>query len=273
MGKVIIAGSFDDLKSPDVRLMEEAAKLGSLHVFLWSDELIRALEGKSPKLPMEERLYLLQGIRYVTQVQIVNDLADQDSLPPLDESNSTIWVVSKANDSAKKRLHAVSKGLKYHLVGPTILNDFPKAPPNLIDEQSNPQKVVVTGCYDWFHSGHMRFFEEASALGNLYVVVGSDANVRLLKGEGHPMFPEDERRYLVQSVRYVKQALVSSGTGWMDAEPEIAQIKPDRYVVNEDGDVPEKRSFCEEHGIEYVVLKRTPKEGLLRRQSTDLRGF
>jgi hypothetical protein len=77
----------------------------------------------------------------------------------------------------------------------------------------------------------------------------------------------------VQAVRFVRQALVTSGSGWMDAEPEIALIKPDRYVVNKDEDKPEKREFCRERGLEYVVLKRMPKEGLLCRQSTDLRGF
>ena len=56
-------------------------------------------------------------------------------------------------------------------------------------------------------------------------------------------------------------------------EPEIALIRPDRYVVNEDGDKPEKRAYCAENGLQYVVLKRLPKEGLPRRQSTDLRGF
>ncbi len=59
----------------------------------------------------------------------------------------------------------------------------------------------------------------------------------------------------------------------MDAEPEIDRIKPDRYAVNEDGDKPEKREFCEQHDLEYVVLKRVPKEGLPRRESTHLRGF
>jgi hypothetical protein len=59
----------------------------------------------------------------------------------------------------------------------------------------------------------------------------------------------------------------------MDAAPEIDKIKPDIYVVNEDGDRPEKREFCERHGLEYVVLKRAPKEGLPQRESTDLRGF
>jgi hypothetical protein len=59
----------------------------------------------------------------------------------------------------------------------------------------------------------------------------------------------------------------------MDAEPEIARIKPDIYAVNEDGDKPEKRAFCQQRGIDYVVLKRTPKVGLPRRESTILRGF
>jgi cytidyltransferase-like protein len=132
---------------------------------------------------------------------------------------------------------------------------------------------VVTGCYDWFHTGHVRFFEECSELGDLFVVVGHDANIRLLKGDGHPMFQENERRYLAGSIRYVTQALVSSGMGWMDAEPEIHTLKPHLYAVNEDGDKPEKRAFCARHGLEYVVLKRTPKPGLTRRTSTDLRGF
>jgi hypothetical protein len=59
----------------------------------------------------------------------------------------------------------------------------------------------------------------------------------------------------------------------MDAEPEIEWIAPTHYVVNEDGDQPEKRVFCEQRGIEYVVLKRVPQAGLPARSSTALRGF
>jgi glycerol-3-phosphate cytidylyltransferase-like family protein len=87
------------------------------------------------------------------------------------------------------------------------------------------------------------------------------------------MQTQEERRYMVGAIRYVKQALITSGMGWMDAEPEIARLKPDIYLVNEDGDKPEKQAFCAAHGLRYVVLKRTPKEGLPRRSSTDLRGF
>ena len=78
---------------------------------------------------------------------------------------------------------------------------------------------------------------------------------------------------MISAIRYVKLALITTGWGWLDAEPEIARLKPDIYLVNEDGDKPEKREFCEAHGLRYVVLKRTPKEGLPRRSSTNLRGF
>lgn len=78
---------------------------------------------------------------------------------------------------------------------------------------------------------------------------------------------------MVGSVRYVKECRVTTGTGWMDAEPEVYKIQPDIYAVNEDGDKPEKREFCAKHGLQYVILKRTPKEGLAKRSSTKLRGF
>jgi hypothetical protein len=97
--------------------------------------------------------------------------------------------------------------------------------------------------------------------------------VELLKGPGHPMHSEQERRYMVAAVRSVHTCLVSSGSGWMDAEPEIDRIQPAFYIVNEDGDQPEKRTFCEQHGIEYVVLQRSPQTGLPSRSSTELRGF
>jgi hypothetical protein len=59
----------------------------------------------------------------------------------------------------------------------------------------------------------------------------------------------------------------------MDAEPEIEALKPEVYIVNEDGDRPEKRAYCEARGIKYLVLRRTPQSGLPRRDSTTLRGY
>jgi cytidyltransferase-like protein len=268
---VVVMGSFDDVRSRHIRFLEEAAKLGTLRVLLWNDEVVRAATGNPLKFPLAERQYFLQAVRYVDQTTVVSDPIDPEALPQIGGSLAGVWVVSEADDSPQKRNYCASRGLAYHVVKDQATFGFP--PSLTLTPRSDRKKVVVTGCYDWFHSGHVRFFEEVSELGDLYVVVGSDANVALLKGAGHPLLQQDERRYVVQSIRYVTQVLISSGQGWMDAEPEIAQIKPDRYAVNEDGDNPEKREFCRTHGLEYVVLKRTPKAGLPRRQSTDLRGF
>ena len=124
------------------------------------------------------------------------------------------------------------------------------------------KKVIVTGCYDWLHSGHVRFFEEVSAWATCTWSSATTPTSACSRAKAIRCFRQDERRYMVQSIRFVKQALITSGRGWMDAEPEIAVIQPDIYAVNEDGDKPEKREFCAQHGLEYVVLKRTPKEGL-----------
>ena len=273
MTKTFVTGSFDNLQAGQIRFLEAASKLGEVQVWLWSDESVRALTGQPPKFPAAERLYMLQANRYVSAAAIAPAGVGLHALPEAVEPRPAVWAVEIKDDDAQKRAYCETHGLGYCVLGMDTHQGFPEFKPPAPSEATGRKRVIVTGCYDWFHSGHVRFFEEVSALGDLYVVAGSDQNVRLLKGEGHPLFPQAERRYVIQSVRYVKQALISSGQGWMDAEPEIARIRPNIYAVNEDGDKPEKRAFCKQHGLDYVVLKRLPKPGLPRRQSTDLRGF
>jgi cytidyltransferase-like protein len=131
-------------------------------------------------------------------------------------------------------------------------------------------KVFVSGCFDLLHSGHVRFFEEASQFGELYVAIGSDKTVRELK-ERETINTEAERLYIVNAIKFVKKAFISSGSGMLDFEPELRKIVPSIFVVNEDGDKIEKRRLCEELGIKYYVLKRTPKDGLPMRSTTLLR--
>jgi cytidyltransferase-like protein len=274
MKRIVVTGSFDDLRSHRMRFLQEASRLGAVHVALWRDEDVCALEGRAPKFPLEEREYVLRVVRYVADVSAAPVGVARDDLPAIDGVAPDVWAVLESDDNAPKRVFAKAHGVAYHVVKEKDLQGFPAdATASACPADAARTRVIVTGCYDWFHSGHVRFFEEVSALGDLYVVVGNDANVRLLKGEGHPLFPEDERRYMAQSIRYVKAALVATGRGWLDAEPEIAHLAPHIYAVNSDGDKPEKREFCRTHGLEYVVLERTPREGLSRRSSTDLRGF
>ena len=268
---IVVSGAFDNIGATDLRLLEEAAKLGELTVLLWPDEAGPQLAGRAYKFPLAERRYFLNAVRYVTRVIPVSGVIDPDALPATADFKPAVWVDREEAANPARRAFSQRHQLQYVVVGADALNTWPEPPP--MASAPGKKKVVVTGCYDWFHSGHVRFTEEVSAYGDLYVIVGHDANIRLLKGEGHPLLPEAQRRYVVGSIKYVKQALISSGDGWLDADPEIKRLQPDIYAVNEDGDKGGKREYCQQRGMEYLVLKRTPAPGLPRRSSTDLRGF
>ncbi len=269
--QIIVTGGFDDLRAHDLRLLQEASKLGELTVLLWPDEMIVRMTGNEPKFPLAERQYFLNAVRYVSRVDLGSADDNVDYLPATTGLEPHIWAMLEGEAVVARKSFCRQRGIQLHSFAPEALAGFPEPPPML--SAPGKKKVIVTGCYDWFHSGHVRFTEEVSAYGDLYVVVGHDANIRLLKGAGHPLISETERRYVVGSIKFVKHALISTGEGWLDAEPEIKQIKPDIYAVNEDGDKGGKREYCQKMGLEYLVLKRTPAPGLAKRSSTDLRGF
>lgn len=129
------------------------------------------------------------------------------------------------------------------------------------------KKVLVSGCYDLLHSGHIAFFKIAAQYGDLYVAVGSDSNLSLLKGK-KPHFSQEERIFMVNSIRFVKEAFAASGSGMLDFEPDMKKIKPDIFIVNSDGHTKEKEKLCKKLGVQYNVLERIPEEGLPARASS-----
>ncbi|HYO44064.1 MAG TPA: adenylyltransferase/cytidyltransferase family protein [Candidatus Limnocylindrales bacterium] len=266
---VAVEASLDNLRSDDVRFLEEAAALGPLHARIPSDGLLAAQTGAAPLFPAAERLFLAESMRFVTTAEIV-DRPVVDALDALATAGASLAIREEDVDPGL-RAAAAAAGVSVAVVTRASRAGFPV--PDPAPPPPGTPRIVVTGCYDWLHSGHIRFFLDAAAYGALYAVVGSDRNVELLKGPGHPLQREEERRYMVGAVRGVHQCLVSSGSGWMDAEPEVDLIKPAYYVVNGDGDQAEKRAFCAERGIGYVVLERKPHAGLPARSSTALRGF
>jgi cytidyltransferase-like protein len=271
--QVAVTGPFDDLRSPALRFLQEAARLGEVTVLLWPDDLTRELDGKLPQFPLAERAYFLRALRYVKSVLPVTGAVAANSLPRAPGFHPGLWALEEARAGPAQREFCRMESLPYRVLGGEQLRGFPPAASPPPPAGAARKKVIVTGSFDWFHSGHVRFFEEAAGLGDLYAVVGHDANIRRLKGAGHPLFPQEERRYMVQSIRFVTEALLSTGHGWLDAAPEIEHLKPDIYAVNEDGDQGGKREYCREHGIEYLVLRRLPAPGLPQRSSTGLRGF
>ena len=132
------------------------------------------------------------------------------------------------------------------------------------------KKVFVSGCFDLLHSGHVEFFRQASSFGDLYVGIGSDETILGYKHH-KTVYSEEERLYMVKSIRYVEEAFINSGSGVLDFIPTLDIVNPDVLVVNEDGDCEEKRILCKERGMDYIVLDRVPSKGLRARSSTDLK--
>jgi len=132
------------------------------------------------------------------------------------------------------------------------------------------KRVFVSGCYDMLHSGHVAFFEEAASYGDLYVGLGSDKTIAGLKGR-KTINTDQERLFMVNALKTVKKAWINRGSGLMDFEQELRELRPDIFFVNEDGYTPEKQKICVELGIELMVSKRIPHQGLPVRSTTAIR--
>jgi cytidyltransferase-like protein len=137
--------------------------------------------------------------------------------------------------------------------------------------RSKKKKVLVSGCFDMLHSGHVAFLNEAALHGDeLYVAIGSDSTIEELKGR-KTINSEDERQYMIQNLKCVTQCLISRGSGYLDFVHELKEIQPDVFIVNEDGNSPEKERLCKKLKIEYKILNRIPYANLPARTTTDLR--
>jgi rfaE bifunctional protein nucleotidyltransferase chain/domain len=92
--------------------------------------------------------------------------------------------------------------------------------------------VFTNGCFDLLHPGHVRYLEEARALGDrLLVAVNADLTVRTLKGAGRPLCPLAERMELLAAL-----ACVDYVTGFEEETPfEIIEaVVPDVLVKGGD---------------------------------------
>jgi cytidyltransferase-like protein len=136
--------------------------------------------------------------------------------------------------------------------------------------ENSRRKVFVSGCFDILHSGHIAFLKEASQFGDLYVGLGSDKTVNDLKGR-KTVNSEDERLYMLEALSCVHKVKVNRGTGILDFLDDMKDLKPDIFIVNEDGHTPEKEQICKDMGVDYKVLRRIPHANLPVRSTTSMR--
>lgn len=101
------------------------------------------------------------------------------------------------------------------------------------DVHAAGKRVVFTnGVFDLLHVGHVRYLEQARALGDLLVVgLNSDASARAIKGDARPLLPAEERAELVAALRCVDAVVVFDEP---TADGTLEALKPDVYVKGGD---------------------------------------
>lgn len=107
------------------------------------------------------------------------------------------------------------------------------------------RKLVFTnGVFDILHVGHVRYLEEARALGDaLVVAINSDGSVRELKGADRPWMNQNERAEILAALRATSYVTIFD-----EVSPRslIAELLPD--VLVKGGDY----ALDEIHGREEV---------------------
>lgn len=93
-------------------------------------------------------------------------------------------------------------------------------------------KVFVNGTFDILHPGHVALLQYAANLGSLLVAIDTDNRVRQLKGPGRPFFNQDERRYMLMSLRGVSDVITFNTD--QELEHIILVNEPDIMVKGSD---------------------------------------
>ncbi|MHA2281789.1 MAG: adenylyltransferase/cytidyltransferase family protein [Promethearchaeota archaeon] len=117
------------------------------------------------------------------------------------------------------------------------------------------KKVLIAGTFDLIHPGHIYLINEASKLGDVYVIVATDKNRELYSGEA-PIVPEDQRLAVMQSIKNVKDAKL--GRHDNDTLKTVEEIKPDIVLLGPDQkySIETLKKSLKEIGLNNIEVRR-----------------
>lgn len=119
------------------------------------------------------------------------------------------------------------------------------------------RRVVATGTFDIIHPGHVTFLREAKKLGDeLIVIVAREKNV---KHKPKPVVPEEQRRRVVEAIKYVDKAILGDEE---DMFKPIMELKPDVIVLGHDQHFDEEwlREELKKRNLNCEVVRIKVKE-------------
>jgi D-beta-D-heptose 7-phosphate kinase/D-beta-D-heptose 1-phosphate adenosyltransferase len=116
------------------------------------------------------------------------------------------------------------------------------------------KKVWVNGTFDVLHIGHLKLIEYAKSFGTLMVGIDSDNRVKELKGENRPFNNVEDRKFFLQSLKFVDDVVVfGSNQELIDC---IKKYQPDYMVIGDD--YRNKIIYGSEYVKELIYYEKIP---------------
>ena len=103
--------------------------------------------------------------------------------------------------------------------------------------------ILVGGCFDLIHIGHIYFLEKAKRLGDkLVVLLESDETIKRIKGDHRPIHTQEQRKKMLLAIRFVDE-VISIPPLKTDEEyfNLIQKFHPDIIAVTEGDPILEKK--------------------------------
>ena len=120
--------------------------------------------------------------------------------------------------------------------------------------RSGERITLANGCFDLLHVGHVRYLHAAKQLGErLVVAINSDESVRVLKGEGRPFMPAEERAEILAALADVDAIVIFPDC---DVRALIREMRPEIHAKGTDytaDTVPERDTVLECGGRIEIV--------------------
>lgn len=120
------------------------------------------------------------------------------------------------------------------------------------------KKVFVSGAFNVLHAGHILFFQQARALGDYLIVSYPSADLLWRLYDKKSVLEDADKRAVISSLSMVDEVIESTDedvalsfrSAFIQCAPQVLAVTTDDLYIEE------KRRFCAEQGVEFVVLEK-----------------